>query len=71
MKYILVLWVCSFLNGQECLAPMEYPILFDSWYECSRRAHKESLAVMTKLGYAYVNKHQIAMKYYCKKSITY
>ena len=71
MKYILVLWVCSFLNGQECLAPMEYPILFDSWDECSRRAHKESLAVMTKLGYAYVTKHKIAMKYHCREIITY
>jgi len=59
------------LNGQQCLAPVEYPIVFDSWYECSRRAHKESVAVMTKMGYAYVNKHKIAMKYYCKQSITY
>ena len=71
MKYILVLWVCSFLNGQECMAPVEYPVVYDSWYECSRRAHKESLALMTKMGYAYVNTYKIAMKYHCKETITY
>ena len=71
MKYILILWVCSFLNGQECMAPMEYPVVYDSWYECSRSAHKESLALMTKMGYAYMNKHKIAMKYYCKEDRTY
>ena len=71
MKYILVLWVCSFLNGQECMAPMEYPVVYSSWYECSRTAHRESLALMTKMGYAYVNKYKIAMKYHCKEVITY
>jgi len=71
MKYILILWVCSFLNGQECMAPVEHPVVYDSWYECSRTAHKESLALMTKMGYAYTNKHKIAMKYYCREIATY
>jgi hypothetical protein len=71
MKYILVLWVCSFLNGTECMAPIEYPAVYNSWYECSRTAHKESLALMTKMGYAYVNKYKIGMKYHCGEVITY
>jgi len=71
MKYILILWVCSFLNGQECMAPLEYPVVYDSWYECSRGAHKESLTLMTKMGYAYMNKYKIAMKYSCKEDMTY
>ena len=71
MKYILVLWVCSFLNGQQCLPPVEYPVVYSSWYECSRTAHKESLRLMTKMGYAYVTKHKIAMKYHCREIITY
>ena len=71
MKYILILWVCSFLNGQECMAPLEYPVVYDSWYECSRGAHKESLTLMSKMGYAYMNKYKIAMKYSCKEDMTY
>tara|TARA_Y100000361_G_C10967678_1_gene242205 strand:+ start:179 stop:406 length:228 start_codon:yes stop_codon:yes gene_type:complete len=71
MKFVLVLWVCSFLNGQQCLEPVEYPVLFDSWYACSRRAHQESLAIVSKMGPAYVNQHKIALKYYCKETMTH
>jgi len=39
MKFILILWVCSFIQGNACRAPMEYPTTYDSWYECSRDAH--------------------------------
>ena len=53
------------------MAPLEYPVMFDSWYECSRAAHQESLALMSKMGYKEVNDYQIAMKYNCRKVITY
>ena len=66
-KFILMIWVCSFLGGQKCLAPIHSPVLYDSWYECSRAAHQESLKIMSKLGYTVVNKDQIAMKYRCKE----
>ena len=71
MKFILIIWVCSFIQGNACLPPVEYPKLFDSWYECSRAAHKESLKLLSKMGYAYVNQHQIGTKYNCKRSYTY
>ena len=67
MKYILVIWVCSFLGGQKCLPPIQSPVMYNSWYECSRAAHQESLKIMSKLGYTVVNKDQIAMKYRCKE----
>ena len=56
MKFTLIIWVCSFLVGQAtCLTPMEYPKLFNSWYECSRTAHSESVKMLSKMGYKYVN----------------
>ena len=65
-KFILIIWVCSFLGNQPaCLPPMEYPKQFDSWYECSRTAHKESIKIYTKLGYKYVNQNKIATRYTC------
>ena len=66
-KFILMIWVCSFLGGQKCLAPVQSPVLYDSWYECSRAAHQESLKIISKLGYRVVNKDQVAMKYRCKE----
>ena len=49
------------------MPPVQSPILYDSWYECSRAAHKESLKIMSKLGYTVVNKDKVAMKYRCKE----
>ena len=65
LKFTLTIWVCSFLQGQQCLPPIQSPILYNSWYECSRAAHQESVKIMSKLGYIVVNKDRIAMKYRC------
>jgi len=68
MKFILIIWVCSFIGSPvACLRPMEYPKQFDSWYECSRTAHSETLLMMSKMGYKYINDNKIAMSYTCKK----
>ena len=52
------------------MKPIKYPQLFDSWYECSRTAHIESVKVLSKMGYAYVNKHQVGTKYSCLEEKT-
>ena len=66
MKFVLTLWVCSFIGQNGCLPPMESPQLFDSWYECSVAAHKESVKLLQGIGYANVNEYQVGMKYTCK-----
>ena len=68
IKFTLIIWVCSFLGGQVCMPPIQSPVIYDSWYECSRAAHKESLKIISKLGYSVVNKDKIAMKYRCKEA---
>jgi hypothetical protein len=68
IKFTLIIWVCSFLGGQVCMPPIQSPVMYDSWYECSRAAHKESLKIISKLGYSVVNKDKIAMKYRCKEA---
>jgi|TARA_R100001594_G_scaffold4387_2_gene15445 hypothetical protein len=66
MKYILIMWVCSFVGNNGCLPPVESKKLFDSWYECSVAAQKESIVLLQKMGYAQVNQYQIGTKYSCK-----
>ena len=66
MKYVLILWVCSFIEGNGCLPPVESAKVFDTWYECSRAAHKESINILQKMGYANVNKYRVGTKYTCK-----
>ena len=66
IKFTLIIWVCSFLGQNMCMAPIESPILYNSWYECSRAAHKESLQILSKIGYKAINDKKIAMKYTCQ-----
>ena len=71
MKFILIVWVCSFIPGNACMGPMEYPAVYNSWYECSRAAHVESSKLLSKMGYAHVNKYRVGIKYNCKRVETY
>ena len=67
-KFALIIWVCSFAaNPTACLPPMEFPKHFGSWYECSRTAHTESVKMLSKMGYKYVNDNKIAMSYSCRQ----
>ena len=68
IKFTLIIWVCSFLGREVCMPPIQSPIIYDSWYACSRAAHQESMKMMSNLGYKIVNRDKIAMKYRCKES---
>ena len=59
------------MQGSTCLAPMEYPTTYDSWYECSRDAQVESMKLLSKMGYAYVNQYKLGTKYNCRGVHTY
>jgi hypothetical protein len=71
MKYILIIWVCSFLQGNACLAPIEYPTPYSSWYECTRDAHVKSVKLLSKMGYAHVNKYRLGTRYNCRSVYIY
>ena len=69
MKFILVLWVCSFLPGQPlvCFPPMKFPTIYNSWYECSIDAHTQSKKVLSTIGFKRVNDIKMGTKYHCKE----
>ena len=71
MKYILIIWVCSFIQGNACMDPIQYPKLYDSWYECSRAAHKESAKLLAKMGYKEVNEGYLGTRYTCQPTEVY
>ena len=71
MKYVLIIWVCSFMAGSNCYQPMKFPMMYDSWYECSRDAHRQSVRVLSTIGFKQVNDLQLGTKYHCQKVRTY
>jgi len=72
MKFVLIIWVCSFLGGTpNCFPPVEFPKLYDSWYECSRDAHTQSKRMLASLGFKQVNDAQMGTKYNCRSVYIY
>ncbi len=66
IKFTLIIWVCSFLGQPVCLEPIQHTTLYNTWYECSRAAHRESIKVYSKLGYKAVNQSRLATRYTCQ-----
>ena len=52
------------------MPPIQSDKLYDSWYECSRAAHTQSLKILQKSGYANVNRYKFGIKYNCKVATT-
>ena len=71
IKFTLIIWVCSFLAGAKCMPPITYPQVYDSWLECSKAAHIESIKLMENLDPDFVNKYEVGMKYNCRQIMTY
>ena len=73
MKYFLLLWVCAFINPGDtrCLKPITHSTVYKSWYECSRAAHTESIKLVSKMGYKYVNDMKIGTRYTCQEAMAY
>jgi len=46
-------------------------MMYDSWYECSREAHQQSIKVLSTIGFKQVNDLQLGTKYHCQKVRTY
>ena len=71
MKFMLLIWLCSFASGQNCIGPKEYSTMYDSWYECSREAHTQSKKILANMGFKVVNDARLATKYNCMRVRTY
>ena len=69
-KFVLTIWVCSFFGGTVCTAPMERDILYESWYECAREAHRESIKLLSSIGYKKVNERWVGTRYSCRPTKT-
>ena len=53
------------------MAPIPYPGVYDSWIECSKAAHLESIKLLETFDPDFVNKNQVGMKYSCQQGMVY
>tara|TARA_R100001530_G_scaffold109714_1_gene77076 strand:- start:267 stop:479 length:213 start_codon:yes stop_codon:yes gene_type:complete len=64
MKFILLLTMCSFVDG-KCLPPYEWPVQFPDSYSCSVAGYEEGARKLKELGPEEVNKHKISITFSC------
>ncbi len=65
MKFILTLYVCSFLDF-TCSPPVKYPKTFDNWQSCLIQALDESKQLVEAIPQDVVEKNRLATKYTCQ-----
>ena len=69
MKILLTLIMCSYVQG-SCLQPYEWPIQYDSMYECMLAGYEESQKKMKEIGRIEVNKNQVYIRFTCVPAAT-
>jgi trans-aconitate methyltransferase len=65
MKFILTIYVCSFLDF-TCSPGVQYPVVLDNWHKCVIKAFDESKDLIIKIPPDVVEKHRLATKYTCE-----
>jgi len=53
------------------MPPISFPIVYDSWKECTIAAHTESIKIIESFESDFFNEHKVGMKYVCRPDRTY
>ena len=53
------------------MPPVTHPDVYDSWLDCSKAAHVESIKLLETFDLDFVNKNQVGMKYSCQPGMVY
>ena len=66
MKIILILTMCNFTT-YECMPSFEWPVKFDSAYDCSMAGFKASSDKLMEIGKEEVDLHRISITFDCRE----
>ena len=65
MKFFLILWVCSAIDG-SCITPsIQNPQPFNSHYECIKSGYLSGLEMIESMGEKVVEKNRIFVPFNC------
>tara|TARA_R100001463_G_scaffold24595_1_gene58561 strand:+ start:180 stop:404 length:225 start_codon:yes stop_codon:yes gene_type:complete len=65
VKFVLLMWLCSSVPGNECKVVPTPTILFDDHYECSLYGYKYSHTLFSNFDREFVNEHSVYAKFTC------
>ena len=67
MKYFLLLWVCSAINGSCMLPPLQSSQLFNSHYECVNEGYRAGLEMVQAMGREIIEEQRLFVAFNCKQ----
>ena len=67
MKYFLLLWVCSAINGSCLLPPIQNNQLFNSHYECVNAGYIDGMQMVQAMGKKIVEERRLFVAFNCKQ----
>ena len=65
MKYFLILWVCSAIDGSCITPPTQNPQPFNSHYECVKAGYLAGSQMVQAIGRDEVEKNRIFVPFNC------
>ena len=66
MKFVLIVWVCTFTSNQ-CSPPVQNNTIYNSWNECVVEAYNYSTNFLAQQKNEDVNEFRLATKFLCKE----
>ena len=66
MKYFLILWVCSAIQG-SCLTPTKKkPTHYNTYYECIEVGYIDGMQMVRAMGKNIVEKNKLFVAFHCQ-----
>ena len=70
MKYFLILWVCSAINGSCIVPPISIPETFNSHNECVSAGYAQGYNVFQAIDPIVAEKQRLFVAFNCKPETT-
>jgi len=68
MKYVIILYLCSFVNVQPtCYSEKVVALEFDNYYDCILQGYKQSYNHLASLDKEKIIKQKLAIRFQCKE----
>ena len=68
MKYVIILYLCSFVNVQPyCYSEKIVALEFDTYNSCILEGYKQSHNHLASLDQDKVNKQKLAIRFHCRE----
>ena len=68
MKYVIILYLCSFVNVQPtCYSEKVVALEFDNYYDCILQGYKQSHNHLASLDKEKITKQKLAIRFQCKE----